>query len=178
MPDKPIVIGELAALLAMLIPAPLALPADVGAKVTARVADCPGVSTSPFEMPLALNPAPFTVTLEIVMFELPLFITDVGSELVVPSPTLPNDRLGGFALSDNVTVAPVPERLITRGDGVPLVTSVMLPLTDVSEVGVKTASNVVLPPAATVVDVESPVWLNSVPETTICEKLSAASPLF
>ena len=179
MPDKPIVIGELSALLAILIPAPVTVPADAGANVTFRVADCPGVSTAPSEMPLALNPAPVTVMLEIVMSEFPLFVTTVGRELAPPSLTLPNDRLGGFALSDNVTVAPVPDRLITRGDGVPLVTSVMLPLTDVPEVGVKTASKVVLPPAATVVDVESPVWLNSVlPETTICEKVSVALPLF
>jgi len=178
-PERPIVIGEFVALLTMLMPAPVTLPADVGANVTFRVADCPGVSTAPFEMPLALNPAPVTVTLEIVMSEFPLFMTAVGRELAPPSLTLPKVKLGGLALRDKVTVAPVPDRLITRGDGVPLVTRVILPLAGVAEVGVKTASKVVLPPAATVVDVESPVWLNSVlPETTICEKVSVALPLF
>ena len=178
MPDRPIVIGELLASLTMLMPAPVTAPADVGANVTFRLADCPDVSTVPFEMPLALNPAPVTVTLEIVMSEFPLFMTSVGREFVLPSLTLPNVKLGGLALRDKVTVAPVPDRLITRGEGVALVTSVMLPLTDVLDCGVKTASKVVLPPAATVVEVESPVWLNPAPETTICEKVSVALPAF
>ena len=156
-PDKLTVVGEFVALLVIVTLAPLTAPAVVGANVTVRVEDCPGVSTVPFGTPLALNPAPVTVTPEIVMFELPLFVSDVVSELSVPSPTLPKDRLVGFVPSDKVAVAPVPDRLITSGEGVPFVVSVMLPLTVVAEDGVKTALNVVLPPAAIVVDVERPV---------------------
>ena len=156
-PDNAIVAGEFVALLAIETLAPLTVPAVVGANVTVSVADCPGVSIVPFEMPLALKPAPVTVTPEIVTFELPLFEIDVVSELFDPSFTFPNERLVGFARSKNVAAEPVPDKLMTSGEGVPFVVNVMLPVTGFAEDGVKTASNVVLPPAAIVVDVESPV---------------------
>ena len=122
-PDKPIVVGEFVALLVMLTLAPFTVPAVAGANVTVRVADCPGVSTVPLGMPLALSPAPVTVTPEIVMFELPLFVTDVVSELSVPSPTLPKGKLVGLAPSDAAWVACVAAAIIlndiTTADQVP-----------------------------------------------------------
>jgi len=155
----------LVALLAILTLAPLTAPDDVGANVTVKVADCPGVSVVPLASPLALNPAPVVVTLEIVMFEFPLFVSDVVRELVLPVFTFPKERLVGLAASDSVAVAPVPERLIVRDDGVPFVARAMLPLTDPAEDGVNVALNVTLPPATIVLDVERPVWPNPVPET-------------
>jgi hypothetical protein len=74
-PDRVIVVGEPVALLAMLTLAPFTAPGVVGANVTVSVADCPGVSIVPFDTPLALKPAPATVTLETVMFEFPLFVS-------------------------------------------------------------------------------------------------------
>ena len=157
MPDKATVVGELVALLVIVTLAPPTVPAEAGAKVTVRVADCAGVSTVPFGMPLSLNPAPVTVTPEIVMFELPLLVTIVVSELSLPSPTLPKDKLVGLTPSDSADAAPVPDKLMTSGEGVPFVVSVILPLTAAAEDGVKTALKFVLPPAAIVVDAESPV---------------------
>jgi len=177
-PDSGIVNGELVALLVMVTLAPLTAPGVVGANVTSRVTDWPGVSTVPLEMPLALNSAPVTVTAEIVMSELPLFITDVGRRLLLPSGTLPKGRFGGLALSVNVAAVPVPDKLITRGDGAPLVVSVMLPLAAAAEDGVNTASNVVLPPAGIVVDADRPDWLKPGPDTLICEKESVMLPVF
>ena len=156
-PDKLIVVGELVALLVIATFAPLTAPGVVGANVTVRVADCPGVSTVPFEMPLALKPAPVSATLEIVIFEFPLLVSNVVKDELLPSFTFPKLKVVGFAPSDKVAAAPVPDRLITSGEGVPFVVSVMLPLTVVAEEGVKTALKVVLPPAAIVVDVERPV---------------------
>lgn len=156
-PDKLIVAGELIALLLIVTPASLTVPAVVGANVTVRVSDCPGATTVPFEIPLAVNPAPATVTLEIVMFELPLLVTDVVRDSLLPSLTLPKDKLAGFTPSDSEAVAPVPDRSITSEEGVPFVVSVMLPLTAVGEDGVNTALKDVLPPAAIVIDVERPV---------------------
>ena len=156
-PDKLITVGELVALLVMETLAPLTAPGVVGANVTVKVTDCPGVSTVPVETPLALNPAPVTVTPEIVMFELPLLVSDVVKEELLASFTFPKLKLVGLTPSDNVAVAPVPDKLIRSGEGVPFVVSVMLPLAVVAEDGVKTALNVVLPPAAIVVDVERPV---------------------
>ena len=111
----------------------------------------------PLGMPLALNPAPVTVTPEIVMFELPLLVIDVVKEELLPSFTFPKLKLVGFAPIKKVAADPVPDKLITSGEGVPLVVRVMLPLTVDAEDGVKTALKVVLPPAAIVVDVERPV---------------------
>jgi len=39
--------------------------------------------------PLALNPVPMTVTLEIVTFEFPLFVSAALNELLLPTFTLP-----------------------------------------------------------------------------------------
>jgi hypothetical protein len=168
----------LVALLAIVTLAPLTAPADVGAKVTVRVADCPGVSVMPLETPLAENPAPLSVTLEIVMFEFPLFEIDVDRELLVSSLTLPKERLVGLTPSDSVAADPVPDRPIVNEDGVPLVASVMLPLVDAEDEGVNTASNVTLLPAAIVPDVDRPVWLNPVPKTATWENVRVALPLF
>jgi hypothetical protein len=176
-PDNGIVVGEFVALLVMVTLAPLTAPAVVGANVTVRVTDCPAVSTVPLETPLSLNPAPVTVTPEIVMFEFPLFVNVVVSELLLPSATFPKDKLVGLAPSDKVAAAPVPDRLMTSGEGVPFVVSVMLPVTAVAEDGVKTALKVAVPPAAMVVDVDRPVWLKPVPDTVICENVRVALPL-
>jgi len=96
-PVRPMVKGELAALLAMLTFAPVTGPPEVGANVTVNVADCPGVSVVPFGIPLALNAAPVTVTPEIVMFEFPLFVKEVVSELLPASSTPPKARLVALA---------------------------------------------------------------------------------
>jgi len=166
-PDRLTTAGELVALLAMLTLAPATAPAVVGANVTVSVADWPGVSTVPFETPLALNPAPVTVTPEIVRFEFPLFVSDVVSELVLPSLTFPKDRLAGLAPSSKVAADPVPDRLITSGEGVPFVVNVTEPFTVVADDGVKMTLKLALPPAAIVVDVLRPDWLKPVPATVI-----------
>ena len=75
--------------------------------------------------------------------------------MVFPTLTVPKLTLDGFA--DICACAPVPVRLITNGDGVPLVASVMLPLAAVADDGVNTALKLKLPPAVIVEDVESPV---------------------
>ena len=165
-------------MLASVTLAPLTGPAEVGAKVTVNGADCPGVKIMPLETPLVLNPAPFVVTLEIVMFEFPLLVIDVDSELLLPSFTLPKERLVGLTPSDSVWADPVPDRPIVSDDGVPLVAKVMLPLADPEADGVNTALNMTLLPATIVLDVESPVWLKPVPDTVTCEKVSVALPLF
>jgi hypothetical protein len=177
-PDKPIAMGEFGALLVTVTLAPLTAPGAAGANVTVRVADCPVVSTVPLEMPVALNPAPVTVTPEIVTFAFPLLAIDVVKEELLPSFTFPKLKLVGLAASDELVMTPVPDRLITSGEGVPSVVSVMLPVTVVAEDGVKTALNVVLLPAAIVVDVERPDSVKLAPATATCENVRVALPLF
>jgi len=175
-PDKPIVSG--AVLLVTVMPAPVTAPGAVGTNDTVRVADCPGMRTVPLGMPLALNPVPVTFTLEIVMLPFPLLVMDVVSEELLPSFTFPKLRVEGLAPSDKVAVAPMPDRLITSGEGVPFVVSVMLPVTVAADDGVKTALKVALPPAAIVVDVERPVSVKPVPDTVTCENVRVAFPVF
>jgi len=49
--------------------------------------------------PLTLNPVPVAVTLEIVTFEFPLFVSVTLNELVLPTFTFPKFKLAGFAPS-------------------------------------------------------------------------------
>jgi hypothetical protein len=113
-----------------------------------------------------------------VIFEFPLFVNVDVSELLLPTVTVLKFRLVGFALSDAVAAVPVPVRLITSGEGVPFVTNVKDPLTLAVDVGVKIVLKVVLPPAAIVVDVESPVEVMPAPAGVTCENVSVALPLF
>ena len=79
---------------------PEALPAVVGAKVTFKVAVWLGVSVVPDETPLALNPAPVSVTPEIVIFEFPLFVSVTFSELLLPTLVFAKVKVAGLALSE------------------------------------------------------------------------------
>jgi hypothetical protein len=65
--------GEFDALLATEI-LPVTAPVADGVKVAVKVVVCPGVTITP-EAPDALKPAPETVTLEIVTFEFPAFVS-------------------------------------------------------------------------------------------------------
>ena len=107
------------------------------------------------------------VTPEIVIFEVPLFFSDVVNCRLLPSFTFPNERLVGVASRVSVTACPVPERLIARDDGVPFVFKVIVPVVGVVDVGANVALNVVLPPAGIVVDVLNPDWPNPALETVI-----------
>jgi len=91
---------------------------------------------------------------------------------------LPNARLVGLAPSRRLDACPVPERLITSGEGVPFVVSVIEPLRVPDDDGSNVALKAVLPPAAIVVDVLRPVWPNPAPVTLICENVSVMFPLF
>jgi hypothetical protein len=97
-----------------------------------------GVSVTPDETPLVLNPAPVSVTPEIVIFEFPLFVSVTLSELLLPTLMFPNVRLVGLALSEYVAATPVPLNPIKRGEFGALLTSETEPLTAPAEVGEKT----------------------------------------
>jgi hypothetical protein len=92
-----------------------------------------------------------TVTLEIVTFEFPLFVSVVFKELVVPTFTFPKLRLVGFAPSRKVGAIPVPLKEITSGEPRELLTSETEPVTAPAAVGANTTLNEAFPPAAIVV---------------------------
>jgi hypothetical protein len=87
-PESEMVSGEFVALLATET-LPDALPAPYGAKVAVKVAACPGARISPEGTPVALKPAPETVTFEIVTLEFPTFVTVAVLVLLLDMFTLP-----------------------------------------------------------------------------------------
>ena len=177
-PARPTTAGELTALLAIVTLAPLALPALPGANVTINVADCPGIRSVPPETPLALKPAPLTLTLDISMLEFPVFVNVEPKDLLLPELTVPKFKLAGLTLSEVFAAEPVPVTPITSGEGTPFVTNVIEPLIAEVELGANTALNVALEFGAIVVDIDSPVRLIPVPLAANCEKVNVAFPLF
>jgi hypothetical protein len=75
----------------------LAAPDVVGVNVTCSVADWAGVRTVPALMPLVLNAPAAPLIPEMVMFELPLFVSVEVSELLPPKFTLPKLSVVGLA---------------------------------------------------------------------------------
>jgi hypothetical protein len=100
-PVREIVAGEEVALLAT-VAVPVTAPAAEGAKVTVRVAVCPGATIRPEETPLAVKPAPVMLTLEMLTFELPALVKVTLRALLVPVVTLEKARLVLLALRMNV----------------------------------------------------------------------------
>ena len=87
-PDKAIVSGELEALLATAT-LPVTVPVAAGVNDAVSVADWPGFKMVPVETPLALNPAPEMLTFEIVIAEVPAFVSVTVLEPVVETERLP-----------------------------------------------------------------------------------------
>src|SRR2546427_9648004 len=79
--------------------------------------------------PLALKPAPVTVTPEMVTLEFPLLVSVTGNPLLPPTFTLPKLRLVGLAPSRNVAATPVPLSGIVRGEPGASLTKEIEPLT-------------------------------------------------
>lgn len=177
-PARPTIAGELTALLVIVTLAPLALPALPGANVTISVVDCPGVRIVPPETPLALKPAPLTLTLDMFMLEFPTFVNVELKDLLLPEVTVPKFKLAGLTPREVLAAEPVPLTPITNGEGTPLVTNVIEPLTGEVELGANTALNVALEFGAIVVDIDKPVRPTPAPLAANCEKVNVALPLF
>ena len=79
---------------------PVNAPLVPGANVTFSVAVCPAATTCPDEMPVALNPAPETVTFDTVTPEEPAFVNVTESALLLPTFTLPKLKLVGLAFNE------------------------------------------------------------------------------
>lgn len=165
-------------MLAILTFEPFALPALPGENVIVSVVDCPGIRMAPPETPLALKPAPLTVTLDISTLAFPVFVSVELNALLLPGVTVPKFRLAGLTASEVFAADPVPVTPITSGEGTPFVTSVIEPLTAEAEPGANSALNVTLEFGAIVVDVDNPVKLTPAPLAADCENVSIALPLF
>src|SRR5580698_962588 len=170
-PLKLIVVGEFGALLTIEM-LPLALPADVGAKLALNVVLNPAPNVSGAVIPVVLKPVPAAVTAEIVTVALPPFVSVMVCELFAPVATLPNATLVGVAASCGCV--PVPLKLIVVGEFGALLTIEMLPLTLPADVGANLALNVVLSPAPNVSGAVIPVVLKPVPAAVTAEIVTVA----
>ncbi len=115
--------------------------------------------------PLALKPAPETVTFEMLTFEFPVFVKVTLEEPLPPTFTLPKLRPVGFAPSRKVAAAPVPLRAIVRGEPGALLTKETEPVMLPAVVGPKAVLNVVLPPATIVAGTVRPLMVKPAPDT-------------
>jgi hypothetical protein len=168
--------GVVVELLAIVIVAPAA-PDVVGVNATLSAADWLGVRTVPALTPLVLKTPVAPLIREMVMFELPLFVSVVLSELLLPTFTLPKLSVVGLALRTEVAVVPVPLRLIAVGDPGTFVLNEMLPVTLPAEAGAKTALKVMLLFGVSVCAV-NPVTLKPVPVAVSDETTKFTVPVF
>src|SRR5712691_9546496 len=128
--------------------------------------------------PLALKPAPVTVTPEMVTLEFPLLVSVTGNPLLPPTFTLPKLRLVGLAPSKNVAVTPVPLRAMARGEPGALLLMETLPLALPAAAGENVAVNEVLCPGLRVSGAVMPLMVNPVPEALAAEIVTLAVPVF
>lgn len=175
-PLREIVAGEFVALLST-DTLPVTLPAAVGVNTGFSAMDWLGVRTVPEVTPVALNPAPATVTLEIVTFELPLFVSVTLNELVLPTFTFAKFKLVGFAPSRKVEATPVPLKEMASGEPVALLAMEMLPDTGPTAVGRKATLIVVRCPALTFKGSENPLTAKAEPDAVTWVMLSVAVPV-
>src|SRR3989449_3381040 len=119
--------------------------------------------------PLALKPAPVTVTPEMVTLEFPLLVSVTGNPLLPPTFTLLKLRLVGLAPSKNVAATPVPLRAMVRGEPGALLTMETLPLTLPAARSEEDTSELPPPPPPIGRLTLGPVMLKPVPVTVACE---------
>ena len=151
-----IVDGEFEALLAT-VTLPGKLPVTVGAKVSVKVAACPGARIKPAETPLTEYCAPATVTLDTVTLEFPEFVRTTLNSLVFPIATLPKFKLVVLMVRKADAARPVPLSAMVLGIAEASLTTLTLPDKGPGVLGEKTTLNVTCLPAAIVSGSEIPV---------------------
>lgn len=141
---------------------PLAVPEEVGVKLTTKLVLWPAFRVNGRLIPFTLYPLPLAVTPEIVTAVPPVLVMESASVWLLPMVTVP--KLTLEALTDNVpTEAPLPERG-TLNVGFELFDErVTLPLTDPTAAGLKITLKLALWPAFRVNGAVIPLTLNPVP---------------
>ena len=106
---------------------PERLPADAGANVAVKEADCPTARLSGNAIPLTLKPSPLSLTCEMETLELPVLVNVTVCAALVPLVRLPKLSEAGDAESWRVVAMPVPLNGTTSGEFIVLLRKVMLP---------------------------------------------------
>jgi hypothetical protein len=157
---------------------PTTLPVAVGANVTFSAAVCPGTNVVFAPAPLTLNPAPLTITLEIIRFVFPLFVSVAPSEVLLPTTTLPKSRLLVLEVSSAVVAVALALMEITSGELGALLVSEIDPVTFPAELGVNTTLNVAFLPAAMLIGSVRPDVPKPAPVTLALEIVTLPVPPF
>jgi hypothetical protein len=138
---------------------PVTVSAVFGPNVKFTDAFLPGAKVNGVVTPLAVTSFAATLMLEIVMFELPLFVTVTLFELVPPALTVPKLRLVGLAEIVADAATPVPSKLTAFGEFGALLDTETLPLRLPPVVGANNTLNVAVFPAAIVAGALNPLTL-------------------
>ncbi len=141
--------GEFGALL-LIESVPVALPEALGSKFTVYCAFWLGARVSAAAEPLKLNPVPETVTVEIFASAFPLLVTVTDSVNALPTFTLPKLKLVALGVNAIVEATPFPLRGMEDVAVEALLSIVIAPESVAAPVGLNSAVNVALLPAASV----------------------------
>ena len=167
--------GEFEASLVTVIE-PVTLPAVVGRNVAVNVAVPPGFTVAGVVIPLAVNPVPAAVMLEILTAVFPEFVSTTCLGTLVPVATVPKLTLVGFAVSWPTAAFAVPLRAIVRVELEASLLTVIAPVSLPAVVGLKFAVSVAVCDAFRVAGVVRPLTEKPVPVAATLEIFTAALP--
>jgi hypothetical protein len=155
---------------------PLAAPLVVGEKSTLNEVLWLAANVKGNDSPLKLNPVPLAEAAEIVRLDAPVLVRVSDKLELLPTCTLPNARLVGFAVSAPC-VRPVPESGMLKLESEPVEVTLTLPLAAPLAVGEKSTVKGVLCPAFSVKGNDSPLKLNPVPLAEAAEIVRLVPPV-
>lgn len=165
--------GDPGALLVIAI-LPEGLPVAAGANRAVIVEFVPAASVMGSVNPVTEYPVPEAVIAEIVRDRLPVLLSVIVCELLLPTRTLPKLTLVGFA--DRADCTPVPVIAIVVGDDAALLVIDMLPARLPVVAGANFAVNVEFAPAAIEMGSVNPLTEYPVPEAVRAEMVRVALP--
>lgn len=148
----------------VIVRVPVALPLEVGAKLTVKLVLCDAVSVSGAFTRLTENPLPLTEICEMDTLVVPVFVIVSDSVPLLPVLTLPKLRLVGFAVRAP-GATPVPDTGIVSVGLLAVEVMVRVPLTAPPVPGANETVKFVLWPAFNVRGVVIPLTLKPVPVT-------------
>jgi hypothetical protein len=145
------------------------VPAADGVNVTTSVAFCPGARVRPSEIPLVVNLAPETFTVETDTVEFPALLSSTLSVLLLPIATFPKFKLEELTFKSDVAATPDPLTATVAGELVVLLMTETVPETFPVAVGENLISNVVCWDGPIDIGSEMPLTVNPGTGTLACK---------
>ena len=156
---------------------PEAIPVDAGAKFAVNDVLWPAFRVTGLN-PLMLKPVPVAAACEMAILVAPLFVSEIDWVLLLPTVTLPNAKLPGFAFNVELAEVPVPARSSICGESGELLVNLMLPVIPCADGGVKLTIKDALWPAWSVEGSARPLIPKPPPETCARFTIRSTFPLF